>query len=711
MRILACLAQEHDWRLVVLAAVICLIGAFVAVMLFKRTIEETGAARYHWCFLAAVAAGSVTWATHFIAMLGYRSLAPVSFDGPLTVVSAVIAVVGIGSGLMLATLPRRWIATLLGGGTIGLAIAAMHYVGMFAYRVDGIVHWDMPHVIGSVVLSVVLSAAMVNRLRASSAPRPDAAWGLFAAAIVTLHFTGMAAFSVTPLSGLPGQQNAEAFAAMASAIAMVAAIIVGAAISSYLVENRARFASQAELAHIAMHDKLTELANRHSFAEALEQECARLGDNDYGFGLLLIDLDRFKPVNDTLGHPMGDIILQKVAARLLLAARRTDLVARIGGDEFAVIARGGTSRIEIARIAARLVEILSRPFVVNGNVVELGGSVGFSMAPHDGTDAETLTQHADVALYTAKRGGRERFCQFEPELMEDLKRRRFLEADLRRACMREDFEVAYQPVIDPRSGRMISAEALLRWTCPKRGPISPAEFVPIAEELGLVSRIGAGVLMQACRDAATWPDDIDVAVNISPVQLLDPRLPQTVIQALTESGLPASRLELEITETALLGNDEAALKTLNQLRDLGIRISLDDFGTGYSSLSYLHRFPISRIKIDRSFVRQLPHDPSSASIVRAIAQLGESLDMQITAEGIETAEQLSFITDHGCDHVQGFLISHPIPATELKQWLEARTASADAATYAASHAADLAVDLTAGLAASGPGKSAGAAAA
>ena len=683
MRILACLAQQHDWRLVVLAAAICLVGAFVAVMLFRRTLAESGGARFHWCFLASVAAGSVTWATHFIAMLGYRSPVPVSFDGPLTVVSAMIAVVGIGAGLLLTALPRRRLAALLGGGLIGLAIAAMHFVGMFAYRAEGIVHWEQSYVIASVLLSVALSVAMADRLHARNGGQPVAAWALFAAAITGLHFTGMAAYSVTPVAALPHGANGEALAAMASAIALVATIIVGAAISTFFVERRARNMSQAELAHIAMHDKLTELANRHSFAEALEQECARLGDGRHGFGLLLVDLDRFKPVNDTLGHPMGDVILQKVAARLRLAARRSDLVARIGGDEFAIIARGGVSRIEIAGIAARIVEILSRPFVVNGNVVELGGSVGFSMAPGDGTDAETLPQYADVALYTAKRNGRERFCQFEPALMEELKRRRFLEADLRRACMREDFELAYQPVIDPRSGRVISAEALLRWTCPERGAISPAEFVPVAEELGLVSRIGAGVLMQACRDAATWPDDISVAVNISPVQLLDPRLPQTVIQALSEAGLPASRLELEITETALLGNDEAALKTLNRLRDMGLRISLDDFGTGYSSLSYLHRFPISRIKIDRSFVQQLPHDPGSASIVRAIAQLGESLDMQITAEGIETAEQMSFITEHGCDHVQGFLISRAISADELSQWLAARTSAAASAAGAA----------------------------
>tara|TARA_B100000378_G_scaffold258244_1_gene237264 strand:- start:41774 stop:43813 length:2040 start_codon:yes stop_codon:yes gene_type:complete len=679
MRILACLAFEHDWRLVLLAAFICTIGAFVSIMLFKRAIEEDSASRFHWCFLAAVAAGSVTWATHFIAMLGYHSLVPVTFDGPLTVISAVIAVAGIGAGLFIATTMRQRTATLLGGGIIGLAIAAMHYVGMFAYRAEGVVHWQSSYVAGSVAISVLLSVAMIDRLFASRGRRPDAAWALFVTAIVGLHFTGMAAFSVTPIPGLPAASNAEAFAALASAIAMVAAIIVGAGVSTYLVERRTHDASRAELAHIAMHDKLTELANRHSFADALEQECENLADARHAFGLLLIDLDRFKPVNDMLGHPMGDIILQKVAARLSAAARQTDLVARIGGDEFAIIVRGQAGREDVAAIAARVVEILSRPFVVKGNVVELGGSVGFSLARHDGRDAETLTQHADVALYTAKRNGRERYCPFDPSLMEALKHRRFLEADLRRACMREEFKVAYQPVIDPRSGRMISAEALLRWTCPDRGDISPAEFVPIAEELGLVSRIGAGVLMQACRDAATWPAEIDVAVNISPVQLLDPRLPQTVVQALTESGLAASRLELEITETALLGNDEAALRTLNRLRELGIRISLDDFGTGYSSLSYLHRFPISRIKIDRSFVRQLPHDPSSVSIVRAIAQLGESLNMQITAEGIETAEQLSFITEHGCDHVQGFLISHAISSTDLKQWLADRSGAAAAA--------------------------------
>jgi EAL domain-containing protein (putative c-di-GMP-specific phosphodiesterase class I) len=246
-----------------------------------------------------------------------------------------------------------------------------------------------------------------------------------------------------------------------------------------------------------------------------------------------------------------------------------------------------------------------------------------------------------------------------------IQRQRSLEAALRRASMRDEFRIVYQPVFCSAKGEITGAEALLRWTCPEHGEISPTEFIPIAEELGLVARIGADVLRKACKDAASWPAHIDLAVNVSPVQLLDPRLPQTVAQALADSGLSPSRLELEITETALLNNDEAALRTLTQIRDLGVRISLDDFGTGYSSLSYLHRFPISRIKIDKSFVQKLPDDVGSASIVRAIAQLGSSLSMKITAEGIETDSQLSFIKEHGCDEVQGFLTGRPIALADF----------------------------------------------
>jgi diguanylate cyclase len=669
LRVLTCLYAEHDLWLVLLAALMGLGGSFVSAKLFQRTFGEAGVSRHHWCFLSAVTAGSTIWATHFVAMLGYRPQTAVTFDVPLTIFSALIAIVGTGFGLEIAMHRRRWIATVIGGGFIGLAIATMHYTGMFAYRVEGIVRWQPIYLITSLVVSAVLCALAIDCIRKRIAEQPLVGAGLFALAIIALHFTGMAAFSIVPLDGAHPGVNREAFSGMATAIALVAFLIIGTGISTHVVERRTRTESQAQLQHIALHDSLTEVANRRAFIDSLKTECVRLARYGRPFALLMIDLDRFKPINDTLGHPVGDEVLRKVALRLRHAVRDGDLVARLGGDEFAVIAFGIGDEVQAGFVAERVVEVLSRPFLVDGNLAELGGSVGVAIAPRDGTDVATLIQNADVALYTAKRGGRNRHCMFDPSLNEAIQRRRFMEADLRRACTRDDFSVVYQPIIDSTSGRYTGAEALVRWNCPVRGEVSPADFIPVAEEMGLVSRIGSFVLKQACSDAADWPVAMSISVNISPVQLLDPRLPASVSRALQETGLDPRRLELEITETALVGNDDLAMRTLTRLRDMGIQISLDDFGTGYSSLSYLHRFPITRIKIDKSFVQRLPSDLGSVSIVRAIAQLGESLNLKITAEGIENDEQLAFITDHGCDHVQGFLISKPIPAADIRTLL------------------------------------------
>lgn len=666
MRVLTCLYHEHNLWIVALAAMMCVVGSLTSVKLFQRTFTETGAQRYQWCFLSAFTAGSAIWATHFIAMLGYQPGVPVTLDGTLTVLSALIAVGGTGMGLLVGSSRNRFLAVFTGGGIIGLSIAAMHYVGMFAYRADGIVRWLPEYVIASLILSVGLSSLAIDRLRQSGISQNiGLPAGLFAAAIVTLHFTGMAAFSVIPLPGVQTGADSAAFTTLAQVVAVVAFLIIGAGISTHLVDRRTKSKSQEQLRYIALHDALTKLSNRRAFSEVLEVECEKLKHEGSPFALLMIDLDRFKPINDTLGHPSGDIVLQKVASRLRHAVRRGDFVARIGGDEFAIIAYGLTSEDETRALAGRVVEILGRPFIIHGQVAELGASVGVSLAPNHGNDAETLVQCTDIALYTAKRADERGFRLFEPSMQEAIQRRRFLEADLRRACMREDFKIVYQPIIDSATGAFTGAEALLRWTCPERGEVQPSEFIPILEELGLISRIGAGVLKQACLDAALWPQHLGLAVNISPIQLLDPRLPQTVFQALEDSGFPASRLELEITETALLGNDEIVMHTLTKLRESGVRISLDDFGTGYSSLSYLHRFPITRIKIDKSFVQRLPTDADSASIVRAITQLGASLQMKVTAEGIETDEQMACIAEQGCNDVQGFLFSRPIKASTI----------------------------------------------
>jgi diguanylate cyclase (GGDEF)-like protein len=662
MRVITCIVHDHNLWFVLMAAILCLSGSLVASTLFRRTFLEDGISRAHWCFLSAVTAGAATWATHFIAMLGYEVSAPVNLDGALTVLSALIAVAGIGLGIMVATLRRLPAAPILGGAVIGLSIASMHYVGMFAYRVDGLVRWDATYIAASLVITTALSALAVKRLQSGAEKgRVVQAGILLALAIVGLHFTGMAAFSVTPMPGYSQGTHNEAFATMAAAIGLVALLIIGTGISTYLLERKTNSKGESRIAHIAMHDALTDLANRRQFTKALRTECEKLAKYGRPFSLLMVDLDRFKPINDTLGHPVGDEVLKRVSKRLRVAVRTGDMVARIGGDEFAVISFGVSDERQAEIIAERIVDLLSRPMIIKGNVIELSASVGVAVPPEHGTDPDQLTQHVDVALYSAKHNGKQTHRFFDPSLMETIKRKRSLEASLRRACMRDEFTIVYQPVFNSDGTKICAAEALLRWHCPERGNISPAEFIPIAEELGLVSRIGSSVLKQACKDAASWPCHIGLAVNVSPVQLLDPRLPQTVRQALDEADLSPERLELEITETALLNNDEAAQKVLKKIKEMGVLISLDDFGTGYSSLSYLHRFPISRIKIDKSFVQRLPDDVGSASIVRAIALLGNSLNLEITAEGIETNSQLNFIRDHGCDHVQGFLTGHPMP--------------------------------------------------
>ncbi len=671
MRVLNCIYFEHDHSLLLLAALLCVFGAAAMMRLFQRMLLESGReARLYWTFLATMTSGAAVWATHFIAMLGYNPGVPVTLDGDLTAASGLIAVVGGGAGLLLATTRNRFLAAICGGGIIGLSIAAMHYVGMFAYRVDGIVHWSPLYVCVSLLIAVVLSALAIDAARVSPERRSHLATGLMVAAILMLHFTGMAGFSVTPLPGVRLPLDSGGFDTLVATIAVVSLMILGIGISTHLVDANARARAQEQLRHLALHDTLTGLANRRHFNEALQARCVQLADGGPAFTLLMIDLDRFKPVNELLGHPVGDKVLQKVACRLRRAVRADDLVARIGGDEFAVIAGDVGEGEELDDLAERIVELLARPFLVDGRSAELGASVGIALAPADGRDVESLTGHADLALYTAKREGRGRARLIGQQLSAAIHQRRTLEADLRRANLRDDFHLVYQPVRDAVGGQFPGAEALIRWDCPRRGLVSPAEFVPVAEELGLISRIGTAVLRQACSDAAAWPGGQIVAVNLSPVQLLDPRLPQIVADVLRDAGLAGSRLELEITETALLGNDELALRSLVQLRGLGVRIALDDFGTGYSSLSYLHRFPIDRIKIDKSFIQRLPGDENSVSIVGAIAQLGRSLNLQVTAEGIETDEQLRTATQFGCTQMQGFLISHPLPLHQVAAFFD-----------------------------------------
>lgn len=422
------------------------------------------------------------------------------------------------------------------------------------------------------------------------------------------------------------------------------------------------------IAFLAAHDVLTGLANRATFKEALQSAAAAL-DGSTGFAVHTIDLDRFKELNDTLGHPVGDQILKQVADRLRLIVGDRGFVTRMGGDEFAVLQLGVQQPDEASALAAGIIESLNQPFRFDGHTMALGASVGISLAPEHGRRADELLKRSDVALYRAKSDSRGTFRFFEPGMDSRLQQRRELEMDLQLAVRHGQFEVHYQPLLDINLAKIRSFEALVRWNHPNRGMVQPADFIPIAEESGLIIPIGEWILRQACRDAASWPSPVSVAVNLSPAQFKRGDLVAMVRSALDAARLDSSRLQLEVTESVLLHDEEWVRTILQQLTDMGISIAMDDFGTGYSSLSYLRTFPFAKIKIDRSFVADVVGAADSLAIVQATIHLSQKLGLKTTAEGVETIEQLEMLAAEGCTEAQGFHVSPAVPASEVPRLL------------------------------------------
>ncbi len=426
-----------------------------------------------------------------------------------------------------------------------------------------------------------------------------------------------------------------------------------------------------KIAHMAHYDALTDLPNRTLFREQIERELAKVADGCQ-FALLYIDVDEFKGINDSLGHHVGDELLKAIAGRLRGCLKQGDLIARLGGDEFAVIQTGIQSPADVLSFVSRIYQAIRQPYHCLGHQLSTDASIGIALAPQDGTDLDQLVKNADLAMYGAKAEGRRTHRFFEPAMDASARARLAMEQDLRQALVNGGFEIHYQPLVDLRTNEVSGCEALLRWRHPERGMVSPAEFIPVAEDTGLITELGDWVLRMACNEAATWPTHIRVAVNVSPVQLKCDTLALRIASALAASGLDPRRLELEITEAVLIRDDEAALSILHQLRSIGVRIALDDFGTGYSSLSYLKRFPFDKIKIDRCFVADIAETSGAPVIVQAVVNIAAASNMTTVAEGVETEAQREILRALGCTQMQGYLFSRPVPASEVRKLFGSR---------------------------------------
>ncbi len=678
------MTATYNYWLVGLSVLVAALASYAALKLAARVAAADRSIGRIWLIGGGLAMGIGIWSMHFIGMLAFSLPISLRYDIPTTAASLAIAIVTslfairIASGAHLRQGRLAASALVMGGG-----ICAMHYSGMAAIQVVPMIRYEPWLVAASAGIAITASYGalwLALRLREGKASglmiaRVGAAM-LMGLAISGMHYTAMAASAFGPDSYCEGGVvlDNEWLAVMIGtfAIGLLAIAIVTSIYDAHL-QARMRLAvsleaANAALQHQATHDALTGLPNRALFVERLQHaiDAARRGGTR--FAVMVLDLDRFKMINDSLGHGFGDRMLQQVGQRVQSVMRRTDTVARFGGDEFLLVL-DEDDRTEIARIAARVMQSLAGPVSLDSIELHTAASIGVSIFPADGTDPDTLMAHADEAMYSAKRAGGNCVKFFTAGMSRFTQERFDLENELHRAVALSQFELHYQPKVDIADGRVGSVEALIRWHHPSRGMVPPAAFIPIAEESGLIYPIGEWVLREACRQARDWQLrglPLRVAVNLSAVQFRQPGLLATVRSILEETRLAPRQLAIELTESTVMTNAAASVALLQQLSGMGISLAIDDFGMGYSCLSYLRRLPIDRLKIDRSFVREMDTDAGSVLIVQAIVSLAHSLRMQVVAEGVETATQLEQLQRMGCDQYQGYYFSPARNARDIE---------------------------------------------
>jgi diguanylate cyclase len=680
---------SYSYWLVLLSVVVAIFASYTALDLSSRITASRGLSARLWLIGGAFSMGVGIWSMHFIGMLAFSLPIPMSYDVPVTLLSLLIAVVV--SCFALHTVTRSTVSNtnlLVGGALMGLGISAMHYTGMAAMQMSPPIRYVPTLFVASIVVAIVASLAalwIAFNLRANESWMMSAKLGsavIMGFAITGMHYTGMAAALFAPDSVCRGGANVDN-SWMAGTIAGCTFMILCVTLALSLYDARvasgaARMAASLqeaneELQRMALQDGLTKLPNRILLEDRLGQSIVHAQRSRSVCAVLFVDLDRFKTVNDTLGHFIGDEVLKEVAARLLASVRAADTVSRIGGDEFVVLLGEISQADDAARTAGKIIAALARPFQILGHELVITPSIGISLFPFHGKDARALISNADAAMYGVKKSGRNNFQFFSEENTTFFPERLQMENELRQAVARRQFELHYQPRVTVADGEVIGMEALLRWRHPLKGMVMPDDFIPLAEETGLILPIGDWALQEACRQNRAWQDKglppVRVAVNISALQFHQKDLLDRIGQALKKSGLAPGYLELEITESVVMQKASEAIGTLQQLARMGVHISIDDFGTGYSSLSYLKRFPLHTLKIDSSFIRELSTNQDDATIVRAIVAMAHNLRLRVVAEGVESKEQLGLLHAMGADEYQGYHHSKPVGAADFEQIL------------------------------------------
>jgi diguanylate cyclase (GGDEF)-like protein len=657
--------------LVAVAGSVCLFGTWVGMRHFARARATSGTTRIGWLFMASVGTGAALWAATFISILALDPTLTSGFEPVATGAVLLVAIVACLAGFEIGS-RHSTLAPEAGGLLMGAGILAMHYIAFKGWHVAGQVDWNPLGVVVTLLLGLSLSALAVNR-----ANRPVTRWCRHGAAIVlafmvcVMHYALTVSASVIsdPSVALPSYLIPAHVLGLAVVCAVL--LVMGSGFSTYIIDLKVRTESADRIHQLSFNDSMTGLPNRIAFNERLAFDAAEAHEKAHKLAVFSIDLDGFKDVNDLFGHGAGDLLLIEVAERMRRMLAPGEFLARQGGDEFLGLQMSGNHPQDAQAFAERIAGVLSQPFLVQDQPVSLTASIGFSIFPLDTPERDQAVNNAKLAMHRGKGQQRGRICQYRRDMDDAARARRALARDLQTAIGRGEFELHYQLQTTLADGKICGAEALMRWRHPKRGMISPAEFIPLAEETEAIIAMGEWALRTACRDAAADKIPGTVAVNLSPVQFGRDDLVETIHAILLETRLSPRRLEVEVTESTVMADQSRGLHILRKLKAIGVSVSMDDFGTGYSSLATLHAFPFDQIKLDQSFVRRLPEDAAAAAIVRTVLALGDSLGMPVLAEGIETDAQWQFLAHAGCARGQGYLFARPVSLTQLPAAIEA----------------------------------------